>query len=120
MISHLIAAVIGNAAALLAAAYLVSGFTLDISTGWQAFAALIGVFSVMSLVIKPLLRLLLGPLVILTFGLANFAINAGILYVVDKYSQNLTITGLPALIYGTIIITIVNVIVHSLYKVSGD
>jgi uncharacterized membrane protein YvlD (DUF360 family) len=62
----------------------------------------------------------LGPIIILTLGLFNLVINAGLLYIVDKYSQNLTITGLPALAYGTIIITIVNVITHQLLKTSGD
>jgi len=120
MITQLIAAIIGNAAALLTAAYFISGFDLNLSAGWQAFGALIGVFSVMSLVIKPLLRFFLGPLIIITLGLANLAINFGILYIVDKYSENLTITGLPALAFGTIIITIVSVIIHQIFKVSGD
>lgn len=120
MITHLIAAVLGNGAALLAAAYFVNQFDLNLGTGWQAFAGLVGVFTVISLVIKPLLRLFLGPLIILTLGLFNLVITGGILFVVDKYSENLTITGLPALVYGTLIITIVNLIIHSLLKAKGD
>lgn len=120
MITHLLAAVIGNGAALLAAAYLVAGFDLNVSAGWQAFAALVGVFAFLSIVIKPLLRLFLGPLIIITFGLFNIIINGAIIFVVDKYSENLTITGLPALIYGTIIITIVNIIIHQFLKTNGD
>lgn len=120
MITHLIAAIIGNGAALLAAGYFVHGFDLNIGTDWQAFAALVGVLTVLSLVIKPLLRLFLGPIIILTLGLFNLVISAGILYVVDKYSENLSITGLPALVYGTIIITIVNIVIHSLLKAKED
>ena len=56
----------------------------------------------------------------ITLGLFNLVINGGLLYIVDKYSQNLTINGLPALIYGTLIITIVNVIIHQLLRSSGD
>ncbi len=120
MLTHLIAAVLGNGAALLVAGFVVDGFNLDLSTGWQPFLALVAVFAFLSLVIKPLLRLFLGPIIILTLGLFNLVITAGILYVVDKYAQNLTITSLPALAYGTIIITIVNVIIHSVLKTSGD
>lgn len=120
MITHLIAAILGNGAALLAAAYFVDGFNLNLSTGWESFAALVAVFSFISLVIKPLLKLFLGPLIIITFGLFNLVITAGILYIVDNYSENLTITGLPAIVYGTLIITIVNVIIHQLLKTSGD
>ena len=120
MLTHLIAAALGNAAALYTASYFVDGFNLNVSSGWQAFAALVGVLTVISLVIKPLLRLLLGPIIILTLGLANFVINLGILYIVDKYAENLSITTIPALVYGTIIITIVNVIIHSVTRTSGD
>lgn len=120
MFTHVLAALIGNASALLAAAYLVAGFDLNIGVGWQAFGGLVAVFAFLSVVIKPLLRLFLGPLIIITFGLFNVVINGAILFVVDKYSENLTITGLPALVYGTIIITIVNVIIHQLLKTSGD
>jgi len=120
MITHLFAAIIGNGLALIAAAYFVHGFDLNLSTGWQAFAGLVGVLTVISLIIKPLLRLLLGPIIIITFGLFNVVINGGLLYIVDKYSENLTITGLPALLYGTVIITIVAVFTHSILKTSGD
>ncbi len=124
MITHIIAAILGNGAALLAAAYFVDGFNLTLGPSWVPFAALVGVFTVISLVIKPLLKLFLGPIIILTLGLFNLVITAGILFVVDKYSENLTITGLhsgiPALVYGTIIITVVNLIIHALLKTSGD
>jgi len=120
MITHLIAAILGNGSALLAAGYFVDGFNLNLSPGWEAFAALVGVLTVISIIIKPLLRLFLGPIIILTLGLFNLVITAGLLYVVDKYAQNLTITTLPALVYGTIIITIVNIVIHSVLKTSGD
>lgn len=120
MITHLLAAIIGNTAALLAAGYFVHGFTLNITAGWEAFAALVGVLTVLSVIIKPLLRLFLGPIIIITLGLFNLVINGGLLFIVDNYSENLTITGLPALIYSTLIITAVNVIVHQMLKTSGD
>lgn len=120
MITHLITAVIGNGVALLAAGYMVNGFDLNLSTGWEAFASLVGVLTFLSLVIKPLLRLLLGPIIILTLGLFNLVITGGILYVVDKYAQNLTITGLSALVAGTLIITIINIIIHLVIKPGKD
>jgi putative membrane protein len=111
MLSNLIYSVIGNAVALVVAAYLVSGFNLDFNN-LQAGLALVAVFTVLNVILKPILRFFLGPLVILTFGLFNLVITGTILYVVDIYSQNLTITGLPALLYGTLIITAINVLLH--------
>lgn len=116
MIRHVITALIANAVAFLTAAYVVDGFTvgsktLPLNDNLIAFAALIGVFTVITLVIRPIIKFVLSPIIVLTFGLANIAINAGILYIVDNYSAHITINGLPALLYGTLIITIINVII---------
>ncbi|MBI3495259.1 phage holin family protein, partial [Candidatus Berkelbacteria bacterium] len=90
-------------------------FDLNISN-WQAFAALVAVFTFLNIIIKPLIRFFLGPLVILTFGLFNLVITGGLLYILDLYSQNLTITGLSALVAGTLIITVVNMIIHVVHR----
>jgi putative membrane protein len=116
MIKTIIFTIVGNALALLAAAYFVSGFTISNVGNIQAFGGLILVFTAVNLILKPLIRFFLGPLIILTLGLFNLVITAGLLYIIDIYSQNLTITGLSALFASTIKITIVNVIVHSLGK----
>ena len=109
MIKKIILGLLGNAAGLLAAAYLVKDFDVNISN-WVAFASLIVVFTFVTLIIRPIIKLVLTPVIILTFGLFNLVITDGLLYIVDKYSQNLTISGLPALIYGTLLITIINII----------
>jgi putative membrane protein len=111
MIAQLFWSLIGNALALLASAYFVAGFNLNINN-WQAFAALVVIFTVLNVVLKPIIRFFLGPLIVLTLGLFNLVITAGMLYVVDIYSENLTIVGLPALIAGTLSITIVNVLIQ--------
>ena len=110
MIRHVITALIANTVAFLAAAYFVANFNID-TTDLIAFAALIGVFTLITLVIRPIIKFVLSPIIVLTFGLANIAINAGLLLIVDNYSQYLTISGLPALLYGTLIITIINVVI---------
>ncbi len=115
MLSQLLWSLVGNAIALAGSAYFIAGFDLNINN-WQAFGALVAVFTVLNVVIKPLIRFFLGPLIILTFGLFNLVITGGLLYILDLYSQNLTITGLPALVAGTLIITIVNVLIHIVHR----
>ncbi len=115
MLANIIWSLIGNALALVASGYLVAGFNLDLSN-LQAAAALVAVFTGLNVIIKPVLRFFLGPLIILTLGLFNIIITGGFLYVVDIYSQNLNISGLPALIYGTLIITAVNIIIHLIHR----
>ena len=109
MIKRLIVALIANAAGLLAAAYIVKGFDVNISD-LAAFGSLAAVFTFVTLIIRPIIRLVLTPVIILTFGLFNLVITGALLYIVDIYSQNITISGLAALIYGTVIITLINLI----------
>ena len=115
MIRKVITALASNALGLLGAGYFVAGFNINTSD-LVAFGALIGVFTVVTLIIRPLIKLVLSPIIILTFGLFNLVITAGLLLIVDNYSAHLTISGLPALLYGTLIITIINVIIHYLFQ----
>ncbi|MEK7086691.1 MAG: phage holin family protein [Patescibacteria group bacterium] len=101
--------IFSNAVALLAAAYFVSGFKLD-----GNFLKLLIVAVVLTLInafIRPILKLLLGPLILLTFGLFIIVINAISLYILDLWSQSLTIQGLPALLWSTLIISATNIII---------
>jgi putative membrane protein len=114
MIRHVLTALVANAASLLAAAFLVAGFELDVNN-LVAFGALVGVFTAITLVIRPIIKFVLSPIIVLTFGLFNLVINAGLLMIVDKYSEHLTINGLVPLVYGTLIITIINVIINFVF-----
>ena len=109
MIHRLISTFIITGLGLLAAAYVVSGFFVNLSDITD-FLALVAVITVINVIIRPIIKLVLTPLIILTFGLFNLVINGAILYIVDIYSQNISISGLPALIYGTLIITVITVI----------
>lgn len=114
MIRRVITALIANTAGLLGAAYFVAGFDID-TTDLVAFVALIGIFTVITLVIRPIIKFVLSPIIVLTFGLFNLVITGGLLMIVDNYSAHITINGLPALLYGTLIITIINVILHFVF-----
>ncbi|PIR87660.1 MAG: hypothetical protein COU10_03480 [Candidatus Harrisonbacteria bacterium CG10_big_fil_rev_8_21_14_0_10_45_28] len=112
MIQRSIALLIANSIAFLGAAYLIPNFSLDLNNV-PAFIALIAVFSAIQLILRPIIKMVLSPLIIITFGLFNLVITGGILYLVDKYSQNITINGLTALLYTTLIVTIVNIVFNT-------
>ena len=114
MIRNVITALVANAIGLLGAAYFVAGFNVD-ATDLVAFGALVAVFTAVTLIIRPIIKLVLSPLIVLTLGLFNLVITGGLLMIVDNYSEYLTINGLPALLYGTLIITIINIIVHFVF-----
>jgi len=71
--------VLVNAVALAAASWLLSGITLTGSTGGDRAATLLlvaVVFGVVNAVVRPVVKLLAFPFIILTLGLLIFVINA--------------------------------------------
>lgn len=97
-----------NIAGLLLAAYWLPAFHIDSDPNHIAALALL--LMAANLLIKPLLKLLLSPLILLTLGLITVVINALILASIDFLSPYLTIVGMRALFWGTIIISAANII----------
>ena len=95
---------IGNFAGLLAAAKFVDGFQID--SDLARVAAVAALLTLGNIVIRPILRFILAPLVWITLGLFTLVINAAILAAVDFISDFITINGLTALLYGTLIISV--------------
>jgi putative membrane protein len=72
------------------------------------------VLALLNLIVRPILKLLSLPLVILTFGLFSFVINVIILWLADALLLSLAISGLSAYLIGSFIIALANSIVdHS-------
>lgn len=103
-----------NGAALIAAAYLFSGFEISggfIGLGWLALT-----LTALNYVVKPIIKLLLGPIIVLTLGLGLILVNAFILYLLDFFSPYLTIQNLFALLYASLLIGAANFIFHAATK----
>ena len=60
-------------------------------------------------IIKPVLALLTLPLIILTLGLAYFAINVAMLALAEWVAPNFTIDGFWTYVGATIVVWLVNV-----------
>lgn len=58
--------------------------------------------------IRPVLKLLTLPLIMVTLGFFTFVINAGILWFVSDSLDRVDITGLWSLAWATLIISVVN------------
>jgi putative membrane protein len=65
-------------------------------------------------VIKPILAILTLPLIIVTFGLAYFALNVAMLALAEWIAPDFSIDGFWTYVGGTIVVWIVNVVVQSL------
>jgi putative membrane protein len=105
---HLIVHILANAVGLWVAAAYVPGFRL---TGTAADILTLGaILWLLNTFLKPILTFFLGPLIILTLGLLTIAINAGMLFVLDIYSPNLSIDGTVALLLATLVIAVFNIV----------
>lgn len=116
-IGKIILFIIVNGLAILIAARFVGGFIFEGNLINLAAAA--AILTLCNVFIRPLLKLILAPLINLTFGVAAIAINALILHLLDKFSPSIIINGLMPLFWATVIISFVNILVNLLTKL-GD
>lgn len=109
-IARLIFSFFSNLIALGAAVYFVPGFS--IAPDLINFLGVAGIFTLINVFIKPVLRLVLTPLILITFGLGIIFVNMLTLYFLDFLSANITIEGLSALLYSSLIIGLINVLIN--------
>lgn len=101
--------ILGNALALYAAFYLVPGFVVAGSIEQYLIAGF--VLAILNMIVKPVIKLISFPLILLTLGLFTIVINALIIWLLDYLVTFVTIESLFALFAVTVIVSIVNVIV---------
>lgn len=106
---------VANAAALLVAVWLVAGITLTgEDTGRQALTLVLValIFGLVNFVVKPLVKLLSLPVLILTLGLFTLVINALMLlltsWLADVVDLSFHVDGFWAALLGGLIISIVS------------
>ncbi|MGZ4429147.1 MAG: phage holin family protein [Nocardioidaceae bacterium] len=106
--------VVVNALALSAAVWLLDGITIDGATSTDKAGALIVValiFGVINAVIRPVVKLLSLPFIILTLGLLIFVINAVMLlltsWVADKIGVGFHVDGFWTAVFGAVIVMVV-------------
>lgn len=114
LILHSVLTIASNIAAFLAAEYFVDGFAVTRNVRELVLLGIL--FGVLNLLLKPLMKIVLSPLVLLTFGFFLFIINVTILYLTDMLSASITVSGVIPLIFATAIISVVNGLLHVLVK----
>lgn len=109
IISRFLFSLFSNLLAFIVTKTYIAGF---IVTGdLKQLLIVVAIFTVINAFIRPILKLILGPIIILTFGLGILIVNALMLYLLDYFSENVTIQGIEPLAYATLIISAINLIV---------
>jgi putative membrane protein len=107
------------ALALLAAAWFVPGIRVE-GNAWVAYAGMAVILGLVNAVVRPLLKLLTCPLIVLTLGLFLLVINAVTLLVAAKIAEAVHIGFyvdgfLPALL-GALIVSVVTVVLSAVAR----
>ena len=96
--------------ALLAAAWLVPGIHVG-GEAWVAYAVMAAALGIVNALVRPLLKLLTCPLILLTLGLFTLVINAVMLLLAARIAQSLgvdfRVAGFWPAFWGGLIVSVV-------------
>jgi putative membrane protein len=112
LIAYLLLSWLANIVALLAADWIFDGVTID---GWWPLILGAAVLGIANTIIKPILALLTLPLVIVTLGLAYFAINVLMLALAEWIAPDFSIDGFWTYVGATIVVSIVSWATHAIF-----
>ncbi len=111
-----------NVLALGAAAWLFDGITLtgDTNTDKLLTLILVGlIFGLITSFVRPIVRLLSLPLIVLTLGLILFVINAFMLlltsWIADSLDLGFDVDGFWVALWGSIVISIASVVLEAIF-----
>lgn len=110
---QILIALVLNAVALLATAYVVPGFKVDNFTTALLAAVVLGVVNTF---IKPILSFVTAPLSVVTLGLFAFVVNAVVLFIVSYVVPGFEVSGWVAAILGAVVLAVVATVLSSLLK----
>jgi putative membrane protein len=106
--------------ALFVAAWLVPGIEVT-NSGWAIYAAMAVILGFVNAVVRPILKLLTCPLIILTLGIFVLVINGATLFLssaiaVNWFNLGFYVRDIWSGILGALIVSIVSVILSTLLK----
>lgn len=101
---HLVLRYLGVVAAVYLTVNLVPG--ISVSGGWATMFIIALVWSVISMVIKPVLGLLTLPINLLTFGVFSFIVNALLFWAMTLIVPGFVVAGFWSALLGALVLSI--------------
>ena len=110
--------ILANALAIYLAAYFVLNFNFPVQLpqDWNILLLAGLILAVFNTILKPILKFISAPLIILTLGLFTILINILILWLLTQVIPQITINGAWAYLWATLIISLLNWIVGVFIK----
>lgn len=88
----------------------VSGFS--VKGGWKEYIIAGIVLGILNLIVRPFLKIITFPLIVISLGLFLIVINAVILWLAAQFTGYIVIDSYVALIWATLVVAVVNFITH--------
>ena len=107
--------ILGNSLAIYAAARFVPGFLIDGGIKEFLYAGI--TLGLLNSTLKPIIKLVTTPIIIISLGLFIIVINALMIWIVDFVFPFVLIQNLTALLRATLLIGVVNVIIAWFIKI---
>lgn len=109
-----------NAAALFAAIFLLDGRGVAFEGNWVSIIWLALIFGLVNAFLRPLLKLLTCPLIILTLGLFTLLINTLMFWLTGQIGQwfnlGLSVDGFWPAFLGGLIVSVVSIVLSLIFK----
>ena len=109
-----------NAVALYAAVSFVDGIQAVPGTNWVSYLGLAFIFGLLNALVRPILKFLTCPLIILTLGLFTLVINTALFWLTGliglNFGAGFTVDGFWPAFLGGLIVSIVSVILTTFSK----
>ena len=107
---HFVLRYLGTVAAFILTVYLVPG--LVVTGGWETILLAALVWSVIVMVIRPVLKILTLPITILTFGIFSLLLNALLFWTMSLIVPGFHITTFFAAFLGAIVLSLLSWLIH--------
>ena len=110
--------------ALFAAAWIVPGIRVE-GTAWIVYAVMAVILGLVNAIVRPLLKLLTCPLIILTLGLFTLVVNGVTLWLSSWIAVNwlgvgFYVDGFWAAFFGALVVSLVTVILSAVVREDKD
>ena len=109
---HIVLRYLGTVAAVYLAVNLVPGIT--VAGGWTTILLIALVWSVIMMIIKPILTILTLPITIITLGLFSFVLNAFLFYAMSWIVPGFEVAGVVPALLGALVLSIFTWLIHKI------
>ena len=101
---------LGTAAAVFLMVYLTPG--VEVTQGWTTILLVALVWSVITMVIRPVLSILTLPITIVTFGLFSFILNALLFWAMTLVVPGFIVNGFFSALVGVIVLSVLSWLIN--------